>query len=176
MNKNLKHNCGGQQTCHFLISKFASYWISCFSTSRPTQRWNQRIAAVLSIWTLLWLVNSDITVFHILFVCKQQSFGVWPLQFIAFRCFSVVGFWDNWHCGKCVGGEVIRKVGSHCLGGAIHLHGHATCKPAYSLSQETDWPELSQKHVTTVERNVNCTLACTCNYCREKKGPDSRPY
>ena len=109
-------------------------------------------------------------------MCKQQSFGVWPLQFIAFQCFSVVGFWDNWHCGKCVGGEVIRKVGSHCLGGAIHLHGHATCKPAYSLSQETDWPELSQKHVTTVERNVNCTLACTCNYCREKKGPDSRPY
>ena len=43
------------------------------------------------------------------------------------------------------GREVIRKVGSHCLGGAIHLHGqHASRVPGNRLT---------------------CTLAETWNHC-----------
>ena len=55
------------------------------------------------------------------------------------------------------GSQVIRKVGSHCLGGAIHLHGHAS---RHTGSQETDWP------AALLTRRQQ--LADTSNYCEAK--------
>ena len=78
--------------------------------------------------------------------------------------FGVSQLWDFEIIGIVVnaleergGSQVIRKVGSHCLGGAIHLHGHAS---RHTGSQETDWP------AALLTRRQQ--LADTSNYCEAK--------